>query len=153
MSVYNITITAATRITTAINCVFIECQKEIFCCLCSVFIMLSPSVIIFTLYHNSAFFTIFNNFFVHFRLFSCIFITYVCLSDKFECRVLFRICQNPDMAVRQMLIVYLQRIFHLNRNLFLFLLHIHTVGINSHQQTAVRCIVVCNILFIFSKII
>ena len=75
------------------------------------------------------FFTIFNNFFVHFRLFSCIFITYVCLSDKFECRVLFRICQNPDMAVRQMLIVYLQRIFHLNRNLFLFLLHIHTVVI------------------------
>ena len=98
------------------------------------------------------FFTIFNNFFVHFRLFSCIFITYVCLSDKFECRVLFRICQNPDMAVRQMLIVYLQRIFHLNRNLFLFLLHIHTVGINSHQQAAVWGIIICNIFFIFFNI-
>ena len=138
MSVYNITITAATRITTAINCVFIECQKEIFCCLCSVFIMISPSVIIFYIIPQLSIFSQYLTiFFVHFRLFSCIFITYVCLSDKFECQVLFRICQNPDMAVRQMLIVYLQRIFHLNRNLFLFLLHIHTVGINSHQQAAV----------------
>ena len=61
--------------------------------------------------------------------------------------------QNPDMAVRQMLIVYLQCIFNLNRNLIFFLPHIHTVGINSHQQAAVWGIIICNIFFIFFRLL
>ena len=89
MSVYNITITAATRITTAINCVFMECQKEIFCCLCSVFIMISPSVIIFYIIPQlsifSQYLTIFSFIFVCFRAYSLLTSVYLTSLNAGSC--------------------------------------------------------------------
>ena len=74
------------------------------------------------------------------------------LRTDMELAAFFRLDRHSDIAVCQVLIVKLQRIFHLHLDIILFLMDINIFSIDPKHQTAIRRVITSNILFILLKI-